>query len=150
MEIRFSPDAPLYRDANLTVVFAAFVDGERVPCAISVEALEDHFGARAADCDAWIRAFDSGRSRIEAVLLQFDHGLGECAHEGVASPLQGWREDRIEQCGCCTAHDGDQVERNGRSSCGGVARTVARRFVGDAHGSRRVAPSGGGANGGPG
>lgn len=67
MEIRFSPDAPLYRDANLTVVFAAFVDGERVPCAISVEALEDHFGARAADCDAWIRAFDAGRSRIEAV-----------------------------------------------------------------------------------
>ncbi|HTH61487.1 MAG TPA: DUF1488 domain-containing protein [Paraburkholderia sp.] len=67
MKIHFPADAPLYRDANLTVVFAALVDGERVPCAISVEALEDHFGAHAASRDAWIDAFDAGRSRIEAV-----------------------------------------------------------------------------------
>ncbi|PXW27273.1 DUF1488 domain-containing protein [Paraburkholderia caballeronis] len=67
MKIQFPADAPLYRDANLTVVFAALVDGERVPCAISVEALEDHFGAGGASLDAWLRAFDAGRARIEAV-----------------------------------------------------------------------------------
>ena len=49
MDIRFLPDAPDYRDANLTVEFAAIVDGRRVPCAISVEALEDHFGAQSYD-----------------------------------------------------------------------------------------------------
>lgn len=43
------------------------VDGERVPCAISVEALEDHFGADTNDTDGWRRAFDAGRERIEAV-----------------------------------------------------------------------------------
>ena len=48
MEIRFPADAPAYRDSNLTVVFRALVDGETVPCAISVEALEDHFGATVA------------------------------------------------------------------------------------------------------
>ncbi|PLZ03588.1 DUF1488 domain-containing protein [Burkholderia sp. WAC0059] len=77
MEIRFLADAPLYRDSNLTIVFAAEVDGERVPCAISVEALEDHFGASVAGRDAWMNAFNAGRPHIEAVArthLQVSHG----------------------------------------------------------------------------
>ncbi len=61
MEIRFPADAPAYRDSNLTVVFPALVDGEPVPCAISVEALEDHFGAYSEDLEGWMRAFDAGR-----------------------------------------------------------------------------------------
>jgi hypothetical protein len=67
MDIRFLPDAPDYRDANLTIEFAALVDGRRVPCAISVEALEDHFGVESYDSAGWIHAFDAGRPRIEAV-----------------------------------------------------------------------------------
>ena len=67
MEIRFPTDAPAYRDFNLTLVFPALVDGERVPCAISVEALEDHFGAQSYDSSGWISAFDAGRPRIEEV-----------------------------------------------------------------------------------
>lgn len=67
MDIRFPADAPAYRDSNLTVVFPALVDGEPVPCAISVEALEDHFGVHSTDPEGWIRAFDAGRPRIEAV-----------------------------------------------------------------------------------
>jgi len=67
MNILFPADAPAYRDANLTVVFAALVDGERVPCAISVEALEDHFGVESCDSTGWIRAFDAARPTIEAV-----------------------------------------------------------------------------------
>jgi hypothetical protein len=77
MEIRFPADAPAYRDSNLTVVFPALVDGEPVPCAISVEALEDHFGAHTEDLEGWMRAFDAGRPCIEAVArehLQISHG----------------------------------------------------------------------------
>lgn len=77
MEIRFPADAPAYRGSNLTVVFAALVDGEPVPCAISVEALEDHFGAYTEDLEGWLRAFDAGRPRIEAVArehLQISNG----------------------------------------------------------------------------
>jgi hypothetical protein len=77
MEIRFPADAPAYRDSNLTVVFPALVDGEPVPCAISVEALEDHFGAYSEDLEGWMRAFDAGRPRIEAVArehLQISNG----------------------------------------------------------------------------
>jgi hypothetical protein len=77
MEIRFSADAAAYRESNLTVVFSALVDGHPVPCAISVEALEDHFGATTECRDAWMRAFDEGRARIEAVArehLQISNG----------------------------------------------------------------------------
>jgi hypothetical protein len=77
MKIRFPADAPAYRDSNLTVVFPALVDGEPVPCAISVEALEDHFGAYSGDLEGWLRAFDAGRPRIEAVArehLQISNG----------------------------------------------------------------------------
>jgi hypothetical protein len=77
MEIRFPADAPAYRGSNLTVVFPALVDGEPVPCAISVEALEDHFGAYSEDLDGWMRAFDAGRTHIEAVArehLQISNG----------------------------------------------------------------------------
>lgn len=88
MEIQFPADAPQYRDSNLTVVFAALVDGKRVPCAISVEALEDHFGARAGR-EAWIRAFDSGRTLIEAVArthLQISNGTPVLLRSGHFPP----------------------------------------------------------------
>ncbi|QSN62398.1 MULTISPECIES: DUF1488 domain-containing protein [unclassified Caballeronia] len=78
MNIRFLSDAPDYRDSNLTIEFAALVDGRRVPCAISVEALEDHFGAKTFDSAGWIDAFDAGRARIEAVArehLQVTQGM---------------------------------------------------------------------------
>lgn len=77
MEIRFPADAPAYRGSNLTVVFRALVDGEPVPCAISVEALEDHFGVYTEDREGWLRAFDAGRPSIEAVArehLQISNG----------------------------------------------------------------------------
>ena len=77
MEIRFPEGAPAYRDSNLTIVFSALVDGQAVPCAISVEALEDHFGARTHDREGWMHAFDTGRPRIEAVArehLQISNG----------------------------------------------------------------------------
>jgi hypothetical protein len=89
MEIRFPADAPAYRDSNLTVVFPALVDGEAVPCAISVEALEDHFGAYSEDLDGWLRAFDAGRPRIEAVArehLQISNGTPVLLRSGHFPP----------------------------------------------------------------
>ncbi|MFM0739759.1 DUF1488 domain-containing protein [Paraburkholderia xenovorans] len=89
MEIRFPADAPAYRDSNLTVVFPALVDGEPVPCAISVEALEDHFGAYSEDLEGWMRAFDAGRPRIEAVArehLQISNGTPVLLRSGHFPP----------------------------------------------------------------
>jgi hypothetical protein len=89
MEIRFPAGAPAYRDSNLTVVFSALVDGEPVPCAISVEALEDHFGARSEDLEGWMRAFDAGRPRIEAVArehLQISNGTPVLLRSGHFPP----------------------------------------------------------------
>jgi hypothetical protein len=89
MDIRFPADTPAYRDSNLTVVFPALVDGAPVPCAISVEALEDHFGVLSTDIDGWMRAFDAGRPRIEAVArehLQISNGTPVLLRSGHFPP----------------------------------------------------------------
>jgi hypothetical protein len=86
MDIRFSSDAPLYRDSNLTVVFAALVDGARVPCAISVEALEDHFGARSISEADLVTAFGAHRHAIEdaaARLIEAERGAPVVLHSGL-------------------------------------------------------------------
>jgi hypothetical protein len=91
MNIRFLSDAPVYRDSNLTVVFAALVDGARVPCAISVEALEDHFGACPSSRDASMQAFDAGRMRIEEVArthLELSNGTPVLLKSGHFPPGQ--------------------------------------------------------------
>jgi hypothetical protein len=46
MRITFPDDAPGFDGSSLTVQFTARVDGEPVICAITAEALEDHFGDR--------------------------------------------------------------------------------------------------------
>lgn len=58
-----SPESEPRYDAVRTIVLFAGRDGERtVPCAISLEALEDHFDA---DERNPIRAFRANRGRIE-------------------------------------------------------------------------------------
>jgi hypothetical protein len=70
MQIEFPDSEPVYSPHNLTMTFEARVDGRTVPCAISVEALEDHFGAQDCNLDGWRRAFMSGRRVIEAAARQ--------------------------------------------------------------------------------
>jgi hypothetical protein len=70
MYITFSDDAPYFDGANLTVRFAARVDGEPVNCAISAEALEDHFGAQSPLEDDLLRAFERGQARIRSVCAE--------------------------------------------------------------------------------
>jgi hypothetical protein len=65
MRVTFLPDGPEYRAGNLTVGFAARIDGENIDCAISAEALEDHFGAASLSASDLIGAFTRHRAAIE-------------------------------------------------------------------------------------
>ena len=66
MQIIFPNEAPEYSGRELTLAFPAVVDGERVRCTITAEALEDHFGAASARLEDMVCAFDAHRTRIEA------------------------------------------------------------------------------------
>ena len=66
MQIIFLNVTPEYSGRELTLAFPAMVDGERVECMITAEALEDHFGAASPRQEDMIGAFDTHRERIEA------------------------------------------------------------------------------------
>jgi len=59
MQVRFPDDAPIYDGANVVIRFVAEVDNSPVVCAITAEALEDHFGAESA-CAHATRSNDHG------------------------------------------------------------------------------------------
>ncbi|QTD94489.1 DUF1488 domain-containing protein [Burkholderia anthina] len=64
--VKLTDAPPEFDGAALQLRFVVDVDGEPQTCAITVEALEDHFGARSA-LEADLRdAFERGRARIEA------------------------------------------------------------------------------------
>jgi len=65
MQILFPDDPPQYIGPDLMLTFPALVDGRRVECSITAEALEDHFGARSAREDDALQAFHAHRRRIE-------------------------------------------------------------------------------------
>lgn len=67
MQITFPKELPEYSGRDLTLAFPVMVDGERVECTITAEALEDHFGAASPRAEDMLDAFDHHRDRIEAV-----------------------------------------------------------------------------------
>lgn len=73
MLITFPQVPPYYRAADLAVVFLATVDNRALECAISVEALEDHFGAASARQDDVLQAFSTHRADIEAIARELLH-----------------------------------------------------------------------------
>ncbi|SDD15421.1 DUF1488 domain-containing protein [Paraburkholderia lycopersici] len=79
MNITF-PDRPPYYDANrLALTFPATAGGMNVECAITAEALEDHFGAaspREADLRA---AFVAHRAAIESAAARMIEATGSDA-----------------------------------------------------------------------
>jgi hypothetical protein len=96
MHITFTDDAPAFDGSSLTVRFVACVDGEHVVCAISAEALEDHFGADSPLEAALIGAFERGRARIRAVCAEaLDENGGESVilHSGLFR-VEGMEPDR--------------------------------------------------------
>lgn len=66
MQIIFPKECPEYSGRELTLAFPALVDGERVECTITAEALEDHFGAESSRIEDMLDAFAAHRARIEA------------------------------------------------------------------------------------
>ena len=66
MQISFPNEAPEYSGRELKVAFPALVNGERIWCSITAEALEDHFGAASPRLEDMVGAFDAHRQRIEA------------------------------------------------------------------------------------
>ena len=66
MQINSPYETPAYSGPELTLAFPALVDGERVECMITAEALEDHFGAASTRLEDMVGAFDTHRERIEA------------------------------------------------------------------------------------
>lgn len=65
MKILFPLERPVFCARELCLAFPAEVDGTRVRCAITAEALEDHFDALSARADDLISAFDMRRHSIE-------------------------------------------------------------------------------------
>jgi hypothetical protein len=96
MHITFTDDAPAFDGSNLTVRFMACVDGDPVVCAITAEALEDHFGADSALEDTLIDAFEQGRARIRSVCaeaLDQSDGASVILHSGLFR-VEGMEPDR--------------------------------------------------------
>jgi hypothetical protein len=96
MQIIFPDDKPAFDGANLTVRFMARVDGEPVVCAITAEALEDHFGADSALETTLMTAFDKGLHRIRSVCaeaLDQNRGEGVVLHSGLFR-VEGMEPDR--------------------------------------------------------
>ncbi|KMQ80426.1 Transcriptional regulator [Candidatus Burkholderia pumila] len=78
MHITFTDERPKYDGGDLALYFTALVDGEPVVCSISVEALEDHFGAQSPREEDLMTAFDKGAARIRAVCAEvLDDNGGE-------------------------------------------------------------------------
>jgi hypothetical protein len=65
--IAFTDEPPNFDGAEMEVEFIALVDGERVVCSITVEALEDYFGAASPLEAELLRAFEGGRARIHKI-----------------------------------------------------------------------------------
>lgn len=71
MQIEFPDHRPMFNGEELTIEFAAIVNGRAVDCAVSAEALEDHFGAHSARADDLLHAFEHGRSHIQALTRSY-------------------------------------------------------------------------------
>jgi hypothetical protein len=90
MNVTFPDREPVFDGENYEVHFLARVDDAEVECAITAEALEDHFGASSALEAALLEAFAQGRGRIEAICAQaLEHNDGQpvILHSGVVRML---------------------------------------------------------------
>jgi Protein of unknown function (DUF1488) len=77
MHITFPREPVQYCGRTLVLEFTARVDGERIQCAITVEALEDHFGAESLrEADA-LGAFNAHRQAIESAARTLLNEIGK-------------------------------------------------------------------------
>lgn len=67
------PKKRVWDSDRMVVTFPAEIDGRKVPCSISIEALEDHFSA---DYSNPLAFFDTNRSKIESIaedVIRLEH-----------------------------------------------------------------------------
>jgi hypothetical protein len=86
MDIAFPRVAPEFDSERYTLVFPAHVNGKATRCGITVEALEDHFGASSIRESDLVDAFCAHRSVIEqtaATLIEATLGAPVLLHSGV-------------------------------------------------------------------
>jgi hypothetical protein len=76
MHISFPPSPPEYCARDLVLAFPALVDDRPVQCAITAEALEDHFGARSLREEDLAHAFTAHRFKIELAAQRMLNELG--------------------------------------------------------------------------
>ncbi|MEA3119634.1 MAG: hypothetical protein QOI13_2904 [Paraburkholderia sp.] len=76
MQITFPQDPAEYCGRDLVLAFPAVVDGQRVQCAITAEALENHFGAESLREEDILRAFQANRRAIEKAARTMLQELG--------------------------------------------------------------------------
>lgn len=67
MDIFFPEEGPTFCGSPPEVRFIVLVDGEPVVCAVSAEALSDHFDAAGPFEEAMLAAFHAGRHKIFSV-----------------------------------------------------------------------------------
>ncbi|MGV2289373.1 DUF1488 domain-containing protein [Trinickia sp. YCB016] len=77
MHIQFPDEAPQYCGPNLVLTFPVLVDGKRVDCSITAEALEDHFGAQSSREDDVLRAFECHRHKIHHAACRLLYEVGK-------------------------------------------------------------------------
>lgn len=65
MQISFPAEHPTYCGLDPALAFPALVEGRRVRCAITAEALEDHFRAASSREQDLVDAFARHRAAIE-------------------------------------------------------------------------------------
>lgn len=70
MHVTFPDTRPEFDGAALRIRFLADIDGELTVCAVTSEALEDHFGADSALESDLRAAFERGRARIHAACVK--------------------------------------------------------------------------------
>lgn len=70
VRVSFPDEPPVFDGGNMLMRFVVELDGEGVVCAITAEALEDHFGAQSALEAALRDAFGQGRDRIHAACAE--------------------------------------------------------------------------------
>ena len=86
MKITFSDDVPSFDGSSLVLRFTAHVNRKPVGCAITAEALEDHFDANSPQEDELLRAFERGRAQIRSVCseaLEMNDGASVELHSGL-------------------------------------------------------------------
>ena len=86
MRIEYPDDEQVYDGAQMVVRFSATVDGEPLVCAITAEALEDHFHARSALPQDILPAYHKGLKRIRSVCtraIEGNDGAAVVLHSGL-------------------------------------------------------------------